>query len=339
MKAWVLTAHGRPADVLRWQECPEPTAGEGQVSIESEAAGLNYADVMAVKGLYREAPPLPSVLGYETVGRVIACGHGVPTDLLGRRVVAITRFGGFAQRAITDHRTIMPIPEDMPAATALALATQGCTAWYMARIARPLRRGERVLVHSAAGGVGHLLVQLALQAGCEVFAVAGGPRKMEHLRALGAHHVIDRKSVPYAEEVRRRLGDATLDVSFNAVGGSSFKQDMRLLGAGGATVLFGGAERGARTGFFGTLRFVWDMGLLVPVFLMMSGRSLIGVNMLRIGERAPELLRECLAHTVGEAVQGRLVPAVHRVLPAKQLPEALSELEEGGTIGKVVVRW
>lgn len=339
MKAWVLTAHGRPADVLRWQERPEPEPGEGQVLIESEAAGLNYADVMAVKGLYREAPPLPSVLGYETVGRVIACGPGAPTELKGQRVVAITRFGGFAQRAITHHRTIMPIPEDMPVATALALATQGCTAWYMARIARPLRRGERVLVHSAAGGVGHLLVQLALRAGCEVFAVAGGPRKMEHLRALGAHHIIDRKSVPYAEEVRRRLGGAMLDVSFNAVGGSSFKQDMRLLGAGGAAVLFGGAERGARSGLLGTLRFVWDMGLLVPVFLMMSGRSLIGVNMLRIGDRDPELLGECLAHTVTEAMEGRLIPAVHRVFTGEELPQALSELEAGGTIGKVAVRW
>lgn len=339
MKAWVLTAHGAPERVLQLQDRPVPRPAEGEVLIESEAFGLNYADVMAVKGLYREAPPLPSVLGYETVGRVQEMGAGVPSALVGQRVVAIARFGGFAQHAVTDHRTIAAIPEDMPVGTALAMATQGCTAWYMARIARPLRAGERVLVHSAAGGVGHLLVQLAVQAGCEVIAVAGGAGKAAHLRTLGAHHVVDRHAGPYADKVAQVVGPYGLDVSFNAVGGASFKRDLRLLGAGGAVVLFGGAERGARKGAFGTLRFVWDMGLLVPVFLMMSGRSLIGVNMLRIGGRAPGILTECLQHTVRAAVEGRLVPTVHRTWPAAELPAALAALEAGGTMGKVALRW
>ncbi len=338
MRAWTLTGHGAPAKVLslREKDLPEPKANE--VRIRCEAFGLNFADVMAVKGLYREAPPLPSVLGYEVVGRVDAVGTGVQQDLIGKRVVAMTRFGGYAEYAITDHRAIAEIPEELLAGEAAAMATQGCTAWYAARILCPLRKGQRVLIHSAAGGVGHLLVQLALRSGCEVFAVASGARKLDYLRSLGAHHAIDRAAGDVEHQLTKALHGAKLDVSFNAVGGSSFAKDMRLLGGGGRIVLFGGAERGS-IGPFGTLRFVWRMGLVVPIFLMMKSRSILGVNMLRIAEQHPDIIAECLAGMIKAQARGELKAHVHGEFPASELPEALTALERGETMGKVVLRW
>ncbi|HNR55942.1 MAG TPA: alcohol dehydrogenase catalytic domain-containing protein, partial [Flavobacteriales bacterium] len=101
--------------------------------IKSEGFGLNYADVMAVRGLYREAPPLPSILGYEVVGVVDELGEGVSEALLGARVAALTRFGGYAEYALTDHRALIIIPGDMRRGVAAAMTTQGCTAWYAAR--------------------------------------------------------------------------------------------------------------------------------------------------------------------------------------------------------------
>lgn len=321
------------------EEQPSPVPGEGQVLVRSEGFGLNYADTMAVRGLYRDAPPPPCVPGYEVVGRVTAAGAGVDRSVIGRRVAAITRFGGYAEEAVTDHRALMPVPEDLPLGEAAALCTQGCTAWYMAMIARPLRPGERVLVHSAAGGVGQFLVRIALHQGCTVFGVAAGERKIARLKAMGVHHPIDRSAGDHAQHMRTLLGRERLDVSFNAVGGSSFRKDMDLIGADGAVVIYGGSERGARRGPLATLRFVWDMGILVPALLMMKSRSVIGVNMLRIGEQRPALLKRCMDEVMQAHAAGWFPQLEHRSYEAAQLPEAIAQLTSGASMGKLVVRW
>jgi len=338
MNAWALVSHDGPPNCFEYLQRPVPEPGPAQVRIAVEGFGLNYADVMAARGLYREAPPLPAVIGYEVVGRVEACGAGAAPGLLGRRVVAMTRFGGYAEKAVADHRACAVIPEDLPLGVAAALATQGATAWYAARVLCPLSPGERVLVHSAAGGVGQLLVQLALDAGCTVYAVAAGADKVAHLERMGAHHVIDRLTGDLGPELRRRLGAERLDVSFNAVAGRTYRTDMQMLGTGGRLVLFGGAERGT-LGSFGTLRFVWRMGLLMPIFLMMRSRSVLGVNMLRLGDHKPGVVAACLAQAVAAHARGVLAPHVHKEYASAELPQAHLDLGGGGTIGKLVVRW
>jgi NADPH:quinone reductase-like Zn-dependent oxidoreductase len=338
MQTWTLTTHGPPHSAFTLREHPDPAPGRNEVLIASEGFGLNYADVMAAKGLYRDAPPLPSILGYEVVGRVEQCGSDVPTELLGKRVVAMTRFGGYAQKAVTDHRALAVIDENVPLGEAAALATQGCTAWYAAKLLCPLYAGQRVLVHSAAGGVGQILVQLALHAGCEVYAVANGAEKVAYLKSLGAQHIIDRGAGDYADALRRKLGDHRLDVSFNAVGGSSFRKDMALLDSGGRIVLYGGAERGG-IGPFGTLRFVWRMGIMLPIFLMMKSRSILGLNMLRISENKPEIVAASIVGVADAYRKGILKPRVHQEFSASGLPDAHVALASGKTIGKVVVRW
>lgn len=338
MRAWQLTAHGRPEKVLALRELPDPSPSSGEVLIRSEGFGLNYADVMAVKGLYRDAPPPPCVLGYETVGRVERCGEGVPAEWLGKRVVAMTRFRGYAELACTDHRAMAEIPDDMGIGEAAAMATQGATAWYMSMLRWPVQTGMRVLIHSAAGGVGQLLTQIAVHRQCEVFAVAHGAEKMAYLKQLGAQHVIDRKAEDYAVQVRKLLGNERLDTSFNAVGGTTFKKDLGLLASGGALVLFGGAERGAG-GALGTLRFVWNMGLVIPIFLMMQCKSLVGVNMLRLSEHRPLTVTACMQGALDAMHKGWLRPRVDQVFSEDQLPQALELLGSGRSIGKVAVKW
>jgi NADPH2:quinone reductase len=335
MQAWTLVAHGAPEKAFALRAHPAPQPGPHQVLIRSEGFGLNYADAMAARGLYREAPPPPCIIGYEMVGRVEAVGPDAPSALLGRRVVAMTRFGGYGQLAATDHRACAVIPETVALGEALALATQGVTAWYMARLLCPLRSGDRVLVHSAAGGVGQLLVQLAAQAGCEVIAVAGSAAKAQRALELGAAHAIDRGAGDYAAQAMRLLGRARIDVAFNAVAGRSFRKDLALLGAGGRLVLYGGAERGATS----TLGFVWRMGLVLPILLMMKSKSILGVNMLRLGDHRPELVARCLQETVAAHDRGLLRPRVQAELPAERLHEAHRALAGGRTMGKVALRW
>jgi len=338
MKAWTLIAHGDPHRAFALREHPDPQPKPNQVLIRCEGFGLNYADVMAARGLYREAPPLPSIIGYEVVGRVVAAGAEAPQNLIGKRVVAMTRFGGYAELALTDHRACAVIPEELAIGVAAALATQGATAWYAARVLCPLHAGERVLVHSAAGGVGHLIVQLAVKAGCEVFAIVGGAAKRELVLGFGAAHAIDRRAGDYGSQLRKLLGKRRLDASFNAVAGTSFKKDMQLLGSGGRLVLFGGAERGG-LGAFGTLRFVWRMGMVLPIFLMMKSKSILGVNMLKLGDNRPDLMAHCFREAVAAQANGLISPHVHEVMPAERLPEAHALLASGSTMGKVALAW
>lgn len=338
MLAWTLTSHGSPEKSFQLREHPDPIPSADQVLIDCEGFGLNYADVMAVKGLYRDAPPLPSVLGYEVVGRISSVGANAPSDLIGKRVVAFTRFGGYAQKAVTDHRAVVPIPDHVTIGEAAALATQGATAWYAAKILANVQPLERVLIHSAAGGVGHLLVQLAINQGCEVFAIASGEKKMEFLRTMGVQNVIDRGRGDYEKQLQKLLARRKLDVSFNAVGGSTFKKDMSLIGSGGRIVLFGGSERGG-IGSFGTLRFVLRMGITIPIFLMMTSRSILGVNMYKISQQKPELVSICLLRCVEAFNNGILRPYVHGEFDHTQLIEAHELLASGATIGKVAVKW
>lgn len=340
MKAWLLTKNGDPLNAFALREVDAPELKPGHVRIKCEGFGLNYADAMAVAGLYREAPPLPAILGYEVVGRIEACGDGVAHEVLGKRVLALTRFGGYAEQVVVDARGAIPVPDDLPIGEALALGTQGCTAWYMANYAFPLMQGQRVLVHSAAGGVGQTLVQLAVHRGCEVFAVVGSKRKADHVRTMGAHHVIDRSQGDYAVQARKLLGKSRFDVSFNPVAGATFKKDMALVGSGGAVVLFGGAARSGKAGgIFASLKFVWDMGLLLPIGLMMRSKSVIGINMLKLGDHRPELMGRCLHEVVHARSQGLVRPHVHGVVPAAEMPRMLSELGAGRTMGKVAVLW
>jgi NADPH2:quinone reductase len=161
---------------------------------------------------------------------------------------------------------------------------------------------------------------------------------MDLLRGLGVQQVIDRSAGNVALQVRQALSGARLDVSFNAVGGSSFSQDMRLLGSGGRMVLYGGSER-AGIGVFGTLRFVLRMGPIIPIFLMMRSRSILGVNMLRISEHHSEIIAEGLDWMVRALLQGELRVHVHDEFPADRLPAAIAALGRGSTAGKLVVRW
>lgn len=177
MKAAVLVCKGLPGRAFEIQERPLPELHDNSVLIETEAFGLNYADVMARKGQYRDAPPMPSVIGYDVCGRVQATGKNVEHLQPGDRVTALTRFGGYAQFAVTDAGAAVKIPEDTDACTALALATQGATAWYCAEEVCRIYPHERILVTAAAGGVGSLLVQIALLKHARVYGIVSSEKK------------------------------------------------------------------------------------------------------------------------------------------------------------------
>lgn len=315
------------------------TPGEGEILIEAEAFGLNFADVMARKGLYREAPPMPCVVGYEVVGTIVSVGNGVSDQMIGKRVVAFCRFGGYAKHVVTPAHAAVEI-DDVPAEQAMALCTQAVTAYYMASYLSPVRSGERVLIHAAAGGVGTILIQLVKLQGGIVYAKVGDKSKEELVRSLGADHVVNYRNSDYALQLKSILGKERLDVSFNPSGGSTFKKDLSLLGSGSRIFLFGGAElTSGKWGVLSQLNFVRKMGAVIPIGLMMRSKNILGVNMLKIADNRPHILTTCLQEVVALFKAGKLQPLSGTTFHVNDISKAHSALESGKTTGKITVFW
>jgi NADPH:quinone reductase-like Zn-dependent oxidoreductase len=337
--AFFLTKKGNAdqAFELRSHTIEDPILNE--VLVEVEAFGLNYADVMARKGLYQDAPPLPAVLGYEVVGKIVQCGPDASENLIGKRVLAFCRFGGYAKHVITHDYAVVEVA-DQDTVELLALCTQGVTAYYMAEYLAPIHAIDKVLIHAAAGGVGSILVQLAKLKGAEVIAKVGQKDKEVLVKKLGADHVVNYNTSNYIDQVKKLLNGTQLDVSFNPVAGSTYKKDMSLIGSGGRMVIFGGSElSNGKWGVFSKLNFVRKMGLLTPIALMMKSRSILGVNMLKIADNKPKVLETCLQEIVRLYSEGKIKPQIGGEYSSDQLAEAHAALEGGKTTGKLGIIW
>lgn len=338
-EAFVLCKNGPSAQAFERKTVQLPELASDEVLIESEAFGLNYADVMARHGLYKEAPPLPCVLGYELVGIVTQVGENCSPDLLGKRVLAFSRFGGYAKHVQTKAHAVVEVG-DLPAEIAMSLSTQGVTAYYMSDYVSPIRKNEHVLIHAAAGGVGSLLIQLAKRKGAIVYAKIGSEDKRELALKLGADHVINYNTTAYEIELKKLLGINKLSASFNPVAGNTIKKDMRLLGSNGRLYLFGGSQMvGGKYGILSKLKFVWDMGFVLPIGLMMQSKSIQGVNMLKIADSYPEIISTCLQEMLELYRRNEITTHVGGVFNDNQLIEAHNLLESGKSMGKITVRW
>lgn len=337
MKAIQLIKHGGSEDAFKMSDLEMPKCKDNQVRIKVEAFGINYADVLARKGLYPDSPALPAVLGYEAVGTIDELGKEVSGLEIGSRVVAFTRFGSYAEYVCTDARAVQKISKDLDAGQAVALATQYSTALFCAKSAN-LHQGEKVLVHSAAGGVGTALVQYANHLNCEIYGTAGSDEKLNHIRELGVDYPINYKNSDFEEEIRQIRDNNRVDVVFDAVGGKTFKKGMSLLNFGGRNVLFGASSR-SNGGFFSVLKLLFGFGLMTPIKLMMKSQSIIGVNMLRIGDHKPELVRDTLSEVYELFEKGVFSPVVGGDYRVEEISSAHSFLESGKSKGKIVIRW
>lgn len=337
MRAAVLVRHGAPETAFEIREVPTVEPGAGQVRVKVEAFGLNFADVMARLGIYQDAPPLPSILGYECAGVIDAVGDGVDAARIGQRVVAFTRFGAYAEYVVTDAGAAAAIG-DMPATEAVAIPTQLGTAVFCAEERVRLHAGDHVLVQAAAGGVGLALVQIAKAAGCVVYGTASKPEKLEHLASLGVDHCINYREHDFAEVVRGHVGERGLDVVFDSIGGASVKKGVELLGSGGRMVCFGAASHaGERKSLFRTVKMAASFGIHHPIKLMMTSKSVIGVNLLRIADDRPEQIQRCLERSIELVEDGTVSIHVGGVWPVEELGAAHAALGGRSTIGKVAV--
>ena len=184
MRAVVITKHGAP-DVLQVEERPDPPVGAGEVRIAVKAAGINFADLMARSGVYPDAPKPPCVIGYEVAGEVESVGEGVTDFAVGDRVLAGTRFGGYAELVSVPVDQVIALPERLSFEQGAAFPVNYSTAYAALVIMGGLSSNERVLIHAAAGGVGIAATQVAKGIGAEIFGTAS-PSKHDAIRPRGS---------------------------------------------------------------------------------------------------------------------------------------------------------
>jgi NADPH:quinone reductase-like Zn-dependent oxidoreductase len=338
VRALVITEHGGP-EVLKVEERPDPEPGPGQVRVAVRAAGINFADLMARAGMYPDAPKPPCVVGYEFAGDVESVGDGVTEFEVGQRVMGGCRFGGYAELVVTGQSELVPLPDDWSYEEGAALPVHYSTAYAGLVRYGSLRAGERVLLHSAAGGVGIAATQIAKLVGAgEIYGTASGS-KHEVIRSIGVDHAIDYTKQDFRREVRRIAGeDRPLDLVMDAVGGSSFRKSWSLLRAGGRLVCFGASS--VMSGERRSLRTIARMVATTPVFhpmpMMQSSRAVIGLNMLTLWDAKGSLdeyvdpLREWID-------AGKLRPVVAEAFPLERGADAHRYMGERKNVGKVVL--
>lgn len=341
MQALVLERFGPPQQAFALKECPELTAKTGEVRLAVEVSGLNYADIQARAGMYEDCPPPPCILGYEAVGRIDQVGAGVNGLSIGDRVLAFTRFGGYAQQVVAPSIAVVKLPENMDGAVAAALATQYSTAWYCAEEATRLHPGDHVLVHAAAGGVGTALVQIARRRGCIVIGTAGSAEKIRSLQQdQGVDLAINYNDSDFVTEIQKRFGPKCIDVAFDSIGGQTFRKTFNLLRPSGRLVSYGVAERsGASRSILRDLKMILGFGLLFPVQLLSHAQGVIGVNMLRVADNRPDLLQICLKQVVDLTMKGELRPVVGGRFAIRDFAKAHDFLGSRASMGKVVLNW
>ncbi len=338
MKAVYLVKKGNPFKAFEIRETTKPVPQKDEVLIKTDVSGLNFADVVARNGMYKEAPPIPCVLGYDIAGIVESAGQDITHVQPGDRVMAMTRFGGYAEYAVTKGAAVAKILPGISNSEATALATQYCTAYYAAAHAVNLCRGDKVLIHAGAGGVGTALIQYARHKECEIFSTAGSNEKVQYLQALGVHHAINYNSTRFEQAVNDITGGKGVDVIFDAIGGSSVKKGIKLLQAGGRMVCYGASGMNDKN-LFGKIAAALGFGFYHPVMLMMPSKAIIGVNMLQIADHKPQLMHQCLNAVVQLAAEGIFKPKLGKVFQVSQIAEAHEYLEKRASTGKVVVQW
>lgn len=340
MKAFQLTRFGSAEKAFQLKEFPDLQPRSHEVVVDVEAFGLNFADVVARLGKYRDCPPLPCVIGYEVVGRISKVGSNASEHKVGQRVVAFTRFGGYATQVRADRLGVVAIPETMNTGEAAALATQYCTAYYAAEEMVRLHEGDHVLVQAAAGGVGTALVQIAKHRKCIVYGGAGSDEKLDYLRKLGVDYPINYLKEDFYSAVKKIMGENKPDVIFNSIGGKTARDGMKFLNTAGRMVCYGAADgTEIKNKWVAGLKLAWGFGLTFTPLLIMQSKSFIGVNMLRVADDKKLVLKRCLTQVVRWHEEGILKPHVGKVFSADNLAEAHQFLELRKSIGKVMVKW
>ena len=333
-----ISREGSPEE-LEVRKAPDPEPKPGQIRVLVEAAGVNFADIMARLGLYPDRPALPVVVGYEVAGRVDQIGAGVDPAWLGQDVLALTRFGGYSDVVCMPESQAFERPAGMTALEGAAFPVNYLTAHQLLVVMGNLRPRETVLVHSAGGGVGLAATQIALGIGAEVIGAASA-HKHEYLRSIGIAHCIDARTEDFEQRTNALTEGCGVDLVIDAAGGASFQKSYRALGPAGRLGVFGisAAVTGRKRRLRGLFHILATMPWLHfnPVRLMNDNKAVFGVNLGHLWGEANRI-RGWMEQLLDGYRAGTLHPVIAARFPFERAAEAHHYLQDRKNLGKVLL--
>lgn len=325
MRAWRVDEFGAPDDVLRLADVDAPAPGPGEVLLDVGIAPLNFADDLMIRGRYQVEPPLPFTPGLEVLGRIRTAGPGAGLEE-GSRALALAQVphGALAEQTVVAADDIFPLPEEIPDEAAASMLITYQTSHVALHHRAGLRKGETLLVHAGAGGIGSAAIQLGAAAGARVIATAGGPDKVELCRKLGADVALDYREEDFAEVVLSETGGRGADVIYDSVGGDTFDRSRRCIAWEGRLVVVGFAS-----------------GRIPEApanHVMVKNYAVVGVHWGGYRERDRGVMQRAHSDLVRLWGQGYIEPVVGGVVPLSEADAALAELTGRRTVGKILVR-
>jgi NADPH2:quinone reductase len=348
MRAWQVTRYGRPTEALELVDLPDPSPGPGEILVRTSASVLNYNEVDGCHGRYLTInPPLPYTLGMECVGEVVGAGAGAE-DWLGRRVTASGRGATGAHAELTVGPTAMAFeaPEQLTDVEAAAFFYPFHLAYLGLHERGRLDAGETVLVHAAAGGVGSAAVQLAVAAGARVIATVGSAEKVDFVKGLGAHVVVNYREQDFAQVVNDETDGNGADVCFDGVGGDVMMQSLRCLGRGGRHLVIGfasGIEAEEVPMVSGRVLCFGNFDILGVILgyhdgaVVRDAGQFMPVPVPRFNGPPAALGKQVQGHLLELLAAGKIRPIVGSTTRFEALPQALEEMESRTTVGRIVV--
>jgi NADPH:quinone reductase-like Zn-dependent oxidoreductase len=341
MRAMVVRRYG-PPEVFEWQEMPDPQPKAGEILIRVKAVGINFADLLQRMGVYPGTPKPPFVPGLEIAGVVEKAAAGGKSGegesfKAGDAVAAFTHFNAYAEWAAVSATQAFRLPAGMSFEDAAAIPVNYLTAYHSMFAMGNLQKGDRILIHGAAGGVGIAAVQLARARGLVTFGTAG-PTKQELLRKIGVDHPIDYTKTHFLEAVRKSAPDG-IEMVMDPIGGKSFAESEKCLGATGRLVVYGFSAVAGPEGkknIFRALKAILQTPKFHPMKLMSENHAVIGVHLGRMQNRGALLRRE-LSELFQMYGAGQIKPVIGKMFPLAEAAAAHRYIHDRKNIGKVVL--
>lgn len=323
MHAIVIDTPG-DAEVLQWREVADPTPGPGEVLVEVAASAVNRADILQRKGFYPPPPGASEIPGLECSGRIIALGPGVDSVAIGDDVCCLLAGGGYATRVAVPVGQCMPIPAGVDVVTAAGLPEVACTVWSNLVMVAGLTRGDWLLVHGGAGGIGTMAIQVARLLGAHVAVTAGSQAKLDTCAELGAEVCVNYRDQDFVDVIRTETGGRGVDVVLDNMGAAYLQRNVDVLTRGGRVVIIG---------LQGGVKGEIDLGVLLRKSATIHATTLRS----RPTDEKADICDAVERHVWPWIAAGLLRPVIDRTVPMADAASAHRALEAGEITGKVLL--
>ena len=333
----IVTTRNGGVEVLKVEQKPDPKPGKGEVLIRVRAAGLNFADILARQGLYPDGPKKPCVMGYEVAGVVESIGEDVEQAMLGKAVVAMTRFNGQSELVTVQSSQTFAKPDSLSFEQAAAIPVNYLTAYALLAVMGSLQPGEAVLIHNAGGGVGLAALDIAKRLSAITYGTAS-PSKHEFLRARGLDHPIDYRNQDWLPALMEMTSGRGVELVIDPIGGGHWKKSYQALRSTGRLGMFGvsAASANGLRGKLGLVKAAWQTPWFHPFGLLNKNKGVFGLNLGHMWHE-PQKVAEWMGALIDGVSEGWVRPHVDKAFSFDQVRDAHAYIEARKNIGKVVL--